>query len=151
MTTAMTFLTNTATATDIQAHLLGCELGFVNALTQHVDITAYAQKMASLATCFELWQDAQLVGLLAVYCNQPPQAFITHVGLWPSLQKQGYAAQLMTACIDHVQSLGLSAIALKVASSNSKAIAFYQQFGFKTNHADATELTMRLTFNDGKA
>lgn len=146
MTAEMTFLTNSATAVDIQAHLLGCELGFVHALTRQTDMDAYAQKMAALATRFELWQDAQLVGLLAVYCNQPPQAFITHVSLWPSLQKQGYAAQLMTACIDHVQSLGFKTMLLKVAHSNAKAINFYQRFGFKQVDADRHELTMQFTF-----
>lgn len=147
MTLPVTFLINTATAADIQAHLLGCEADFVQALKAQTDIKHYAEKMATQATRFELWQASQLVGLLAVYCNQAPQAFITNVSLWPSVQGQGFATQLMTACIDHVQSLGLPTIALKVANSNHKAIAFYQKCGFKTEHMDEAELTMRLSFN----
>ncbi len=136
---------NKATATDIQAHLLGCEAAFVQALSQQIDIGVYAQKLADMASRFEIWQAQQLVGLLAVYCNQPPQAFISNVSLWPSLQGQGHAAQLMQAGLAHVQSLGLDSIALKVAQTNSKAMHFYQRLGFETQLVHAQELTMRLS------
>ncbi|HEY0562446.1 MAG TPA: GNAT family N-acetyltransferase [Methylophilus sp.] len=153
MTTPVTLLMNTASAADIQAHLLGCQADFVIALTQQTDLTLYAEKMAALATRFELWQASHMVGLLAVYSNQPPLAFITNVSVWPSLQGQGYAAQLMTACIAHVQTLnfqsqGFQSIGLKVANTNSKAIHFYQQFGFTALQADEAELSMRLSLNE---
>jgi len=51
--------------------------------------------------------------------------------LHPDVQGKGYGLYLLNQLIDHSLNLGCQNMQLQVNRSNSKAVAFYKQFGFK--------------------
>jgi len=94
---------NKAGAIQIAAHLRACDNMFVPPLSGRVDIDSYAKKIADKSIRFEGWVEGELVGLVAVYCNDgaAPFAYITSVSVLPQWGGRGIASQLVECCIDH--------------------------------------------------
>ena len=138
---------NRSSEVEIAAHLLRADTTFTPALSSRVNIQAYAQKLHDQSVLFEKWQGDELVGLVAIYCNQPEggAAFVTSVSVLPEFQRRGIAGQLMSRCIEHVRSLGFSQIELEVDQRSSQAVALYQGFGFNTLLSEGSTLTMSMT------
>ncbi|WP_171017167.1 GNAT family N-acetyltransferase [Pseudomonas sp. G(2018)] len=138
---------NKASVEQIAAHLLACDPVFVPPLSGRVDIGSYASKIAEKSTRFEGWVEGELVGLVAVYCNEKanPLAYITSVSVLSQWGGQGIASQLIKCCIDHVSKLGFVQIELEVDERNQAATHLYQKHGFKIKKKDACSATMCLT------
>lgn len=121
-----------ATAAQIAEHLRRCERDFVPALGGRVDIDRYAEKIAARATRFEGWDADTLVGLVAVYENDPGAAvaFITSVSVVPEHQRRGLAGALLTRAIESARAGGFDRIALEVGRTNPAAVRLYAGAGF---------------------
>ena len=121
-------------AADILHHLQACDAGFSPPLSTRVDLAAYAAKLATHALCFAHWE-GDLLGLVAVYANQPPRAFVTNVSVLPSHQGQGIARALMTQALDHLRGAGFTEVALEVAENALPARRLYTRLGFRPSGA----------------
>lgn len=133
---------------DVISHLKKCDAIFLPPLSSRVELQAYALKICDKAHRFEAWQEIELVGLIATYCNDPEKqsAFITSVSVAPSCHGMGIASQLMEQCIRKLKTHSFKRLQLEVASNNLPAIRLYQKFGFSHDRAQDAALTMTLTF-----
>lgn len=105
---------------------------FLSKLWKRVDRQDYLQKISALATSFEAWQDARLVGLVSVYTNRIEDgvAYITHVGIIPAFRGRGIAKRLLMAACSYVKQIGFDRIVLEVDANNLEAITLYRKLGF---------------------
>lgn len=139
---------NQSNFNEVQQHLKACDNAFMPPLSSRVELQAYALKIFDNANRFEAWQDVEMVGLIAAYCNDPEKqaAFITSVSVTPSCYGMGIASQLMAQCIRKLKSHSFKRIQLEVATNNLPAIRLYHKFGFSHDRAQGAALTMTLTF-----
>lgn len=123
-----------ATEIEIVDHLSRCDSAFVPRLSDRVNLAEYARKISQKADRHEAWENGNLVGLVAVYCNSGDRraAFITNVSVRPDRQGKGIAAQLMSNCVTHLRELGFQRIELEVDTQNSAAQALYKKQGFNS-------------------
>ncbi len=137
---------NKASEAEIAEHLLRCDADFVPPLSGRVEINDYAKKIASKAARFEAWSDGRLVGLVAVYCNDPEKriAYITSVSVLRESMGRGIAKSLMKQCIARVKALGMHQVSLEVASDNMPAIGLYEKSGFVAGRTKEPFVTMDL-------
>ena len=147
MSNNIAYSINRSNVTEIVAHLLHADTSFVPALSSRIDIQTYAQKLHHRAVRFEAWLGAELIGLVAIYCNQPDggKTFVTSVSIWPEYQGQGVAGRLMQQCIAHVQDLGFGKMELEVDQRSLPAVALYEKLGFNTLRSSGFTLTMEIT------
>ncbi|PXW51105.1 acetyltransferase (GNAT) family protein [Methylobacterium sp. B4] len=122
---------NRSGAHDIRAHLTACAASFTPPLDKRVAIPDYAAKLATSAERFEAWEGPTLIGLVAVYCNDPARAraFVTSVSVLPGRRRAGLGRGLIEAAIVHVRGLGFARLALCVDRS-ATAIGLYRRLGF---------------------
>ena len=153
MSESFEYRLNTASEAEITEHLLRCDADFVPPLSGRVEISDYAQKIASKATRFEAWSGGLLVGLVALYCNDQEKriAYITSVSVLREWSGKGIAAHLMKQCIEHVRTAGMLQISLEVASDNASAISLYEKSGFVACMANEPFVTMDLYLKSGGA
>ncbi|MCP1549335.1 MULTISPECIES: GNAT family N-acetyltransferase [Methylorubrum] len=135
-------------ADDIRAHLMACASTFTPPLDWRVVIPDYATKLATCSERFEAWDGTALIGLVAVYCNDPIRAtaFVTSVSIVPERTREGLGRRLLTAAITHVHSLGFARIALSV-DREAAALALYHGLGFAedTRNDRTLHLSLDLT------
>jgi ribosomal protein S18 acetylase RimI-like enzyme len=141
-----------ASESEIEEHLLRCDMSFSPPLNSRVKIKDYAYKIHNHAMRFEAWVDGVLVGLVAVYCNDKKgsAAFITSVSVLPERTGTGIAACLMKECIEYVSALGMKQINLEVASDNEPAIRLYKKFDFITEKTSESLINMNLHIKNGE-
>jgi ribosomal protein S18 acetylase RimI-like enzyme len=152
MSAAVEYLSNKASEAEIAEHLSRCDADFVPPLSGRVEISDYAQKIASKATRFEAWSGGTLVGLVAAYCNDQEKrvAYITSVSVLKEWMSKGIAARLMSQCIEHAKASGMRQISLEVASDNAPAIRLYEKSGFAAGKVNAPFVTMDLHLKSGE-
>ena len=151
--TSLIYQHNKAPVASLLWHLESCDALFMPPLSERLDIAAYASKIKQFAACFECMNDDQLVGLVAMYCNdnQRQQAHITSVSVLPGFQGKGIAQHLMTMAIAFAQKEQFEKITLHVHSKNVQAIQLYHKFGFTYSHAlneQNVEMTKTLTSDE---
>jgi len=152
MNATIGYLLNKASVAQIAEHLSRCDADFVPPLGGRVEIGDYAGKIASKATRFEAWSRGTLVGLVAAYCNDRDKriAYITSVSVLREWTGKGIAAHLLSQCVEHAKASGMRQISLEVAGGNAPAIKLYEESGFIAGRADASLVTMVLTFENGE-
>ena len=152
MTAAVEYLSNKATEAETADHLSRCDADFVPPLSGRVEISDYAQKIASKAMRFEAWSGGTLVGLVAAYCNDQKKriAYITSVSVLREWTGKGIAANLMKQCIEHAETSGMRQISLEVASDNTPAIKLYEKSGFVVGKVKAPFSSMNLSLKSGE-
>jgi ribosomal protein S18 acetylase RimI-like enzyme len=130
----------------IANHLRNCDELFLLELTKRVRIDDYALKIQTRAMRFEAWEDGQLIGLVAAYCNDHKlaQAFITSVSVVPRSQGQGIASRLLQRCIVTIGDLKFRRIRLEVKRLNEPAIRLYQKHGFILEMQDNEKVYMNV-------
>jgi GNAT superfamily N-acetyltransferase len=135
-----------ASVSQITEHLRRCEADFIPPLAERMDIDDYAHKIAARAVRFEAWAGDTLVGLVAVYCNDPDRrvAFVTSVSVVPEHQGRGVAATLLASAIEDARREGFGRIALEVGRANSAAVGLYANAGFKMEAGDDRMVRMNL-------
>ncbi|HJV75039.1 MAG TPA: GNAT family N-acetyltransferase [Noviherbaspirillum sp.] len=140
------YLLNSASETEIAAHLRACDGNFVPRLSSRIEIGGYAKKISSNAVRFEAWSACTLIGLVAAYCNNPETrlAYITSVSVLHEWTGKGIAANLMDHCIKHAKASGMRQISLEVAKDNALAIGLYLKSGFVATSTNAALVNMTL-------
>lgn len=129
----ISYTANRSAIADIAAHLARCDAQFIPPLSTRVELDVYAAKIADHAERFEAWAEDGLVGLIAVYCNDPARqtGFITNVSVVPEQSGRGIATRLLRDCIDHVRRARFALLSLRVGQGNGTAIRLYGKCGFK--------------------
>ena len=147
---------NTALAGTIQRHLEACDISFTPPLHCSVTIHTYAEKIRELAETFEVWEDDELAGLLAVYLNDLSSgwAFITNISVLPQCTGRGLGGRLLAKAIEHVRTSGLRGVRLEVHEDNTKARALYAKHGFietERKPSASSILILQNAFSSGAA
>lgn len=126
------YCSNQASEEEVASHLWRCDVDFIPPLSSRIEIGNYAAKIVSNATRFEAWFGSNLVGLVAIYCNDKKDflAFISNVSIQKDMSGKGIARNLLQQSIEYVMTLGVKNIILKVDISNSRAIRLYEKIGF---------------------
>ena len=140
------FSRNRSSYKQVLAHLKACDSDFIPPLSQRLSVSAYALKLMDKAVRFEAWCDTDLVGLIALYCNDSSKnsAFITNVSVVPQWQGHGIAGLLIGHCADAMSQLLFKTIELEVDERNSAAIGLYKKYGFVPSQAGDQSLFMTL-------
>lgn len=140
------YLLNEASELEIVKHLLLCDDNFLPHLSDRVNIIDFAQKIVSKAVRFEAWSEGELVGFVAVYCNDNENsiAYITSVSVLKEWMGKGIAGLLIKQCIEYVEMSGMKQISLEVSSDNFSAIKLYKKNGFFVEKAKAPFVNMNL-------
>lgn len=135
-----------STVWDIQAHLFDCDAAFLPPLSSRLNLQEYAQKLASHAVRVEAWFGENLIGLVAVYCNDPTRetAFISNVSVHAQHRGKGIARILMQLAIKHTRELGFKSIELDVNEQATVALSLYQGLGFYFISSSRNPIRLRL-------
>ncbi|WHQ68481.1 GNAT family N-acetyltransferase [Methylorubrum extorquens] len=143
--TALSFTRNCSRMEDVHAHLTVCAHAFTPPLDRRVAIRDYAAKLTTRAERFEAWEGPALIGLVAVYCNDPARiaAFVTSVSVVPERTQAGIGHSLLAAAIAHARGLGFRRIALHV-DREASARALYRRLGFADGAQDDATLHLSL-------
>lgn len=141
-------LTDRSDEDAVLAHLTRCDADFTPPLSSRLDLPAYAAKLALRARRLELWDGAQLVGLVALYADAlpPADAFITSVSIEAAWRGQGWADQLVSAACDLAREAGLPGVSLEVHCDNQAARRLYERHHFIPGPPQDEILPMRRTF-----
>lgn len=141
--------TNTATAKQVEAHLLACNAAFIPPLESRVDIPVYAAKIAGRAQCFEAWSGDTLVGLVAAYMELgAARAFVTNVSVLPEWTGRGVASALLRRCVAHARHTLVGEVALEVDPGNAAAVGLYERIGFRPADGKGPPLAMTMQLVD---
>jgi GNAT superfamily N-acetyltransferase len=152
MNALIQYQSDKASAAQIAGHVRLCDSDFVPPLSGRVEIVDYANKIAAKATRFEAWVENILIGLVAVYCNDPSKnmAYITSVSVLKEWAGKGIATCLLGKCVEHAKVLGIREITLEVAQNNEPAIRLYRKSGFTDGKATGRALCMNLIVKSGE-
>lgn len=109
-----------------------CDSAFPMGLLKRKDSEEIFKKIDKYAIFFGIFDEGEPIGYAAVYVNDQENkvAFITMIGVIDNMQRQHVGSALMKRCIVEAKKCGMKAIRLEVLNTNSKAIAFYQHWGF---------------------
>lgn len=149
MTGAPVYGVNQASAEQLLAHLRACDADFSPSLSARVHMGRYAEKINQNAVRFEAWAACELVGLVAMYCNDHSTgvAFITHVSVLLTWQGKGIASVLVAQSIEYAWASGMKCIKLSVHRDNGPALALYRKLGFAEERSKTSDTEMRLCLN----
>lgn len=140
-----------ASITDIYEHLKKCSKYHIPTLDTRVDIKNYSKKLFDYAQTFECWHGCDLVGLLAIYCNDTnyTESFISNLSVLSSHYKQNIASQLLERCIEYTKILGFNSINLEVHIDNIAALSLYKKYGFSqfSNNKKPYYIQMKKNLN----
>ena len=146
MSEELIYRIDTATVSEIADHLRQRDADFLPPLSGRVEIAAYASKLVANAVRFEAWAAGRLVGLIAVYCNDPvgEVAYVSSVSVLKEQAGRGIASTLMSECIEHVVHMGMRRIRLEVSLDNELALRLYERHGFSLVAQEMRGATMEL-------
>ncbi|RTL43514.1 MAG: GNAT family N-acetyltransferase [Burkholderiales bacterium] len=136
---------DSAGAEALLVHLRAADVGFVPPLSSRVDLAGYAAKLAAHARRVEAWDGDTLVGLIAMYANEPAQGgFITNVSVLPTHHGRGIAGELLRRTLTLAAELRLARLRLEVYADNTAALALYRRHGFEAEAPAAPGPTLFL-------
>ncbi len=122
---------NLASKVKIKSHLEECSDLFIPALNTYVVLKDYSEKLFKKAITFEAWKGEDLIGLVAVYCNDKTKImFITNVSVLEKYEGIGIAKKLLNLCLDFGKVNMFYKVNLEVKKVNFKARSFYRKHGF---------------------
>lgn len=132
MTHTLEFSINQSDEENVAQLLQLCDGHFIPPLSERVHIAMYVEKITKHAERVEAWSDNNLIGLVAIYCNDKKKfvAFITNVCVSPYWQGLGVASRLLSLTIDFLHSQKFKSIELEVNRHNYSAISLYERKGF---------------------
>lgn len=139
-------LRDRATPTQIEHHLREVDAHFVPPLSSRVRLDAYAAKLHARAARFEAWDDTELVGLVAMYCNDESRgvAFISNVSVLKNWRGRGVADLLLKSAIAYAASQHVAFVELEVDARNAPAVRRYKALGFESSGDAAERMQMSL-------
>lgn len=115
----------------IQIHY-ECDDDFEPKLSSRVDIRQYCQKLISNAVIVAIRNKKDVIGILAIYCNDTTNktAYISSVCVSKKFRGKGYSKILLDKAIELSSLKGFKRIKLEVGKNNIAAISLYNKFGF---------------------
>ena len=148
------YTTNQASLEQIIHHLKECDLSFRVPLSERLFIADYGEKLFNFSVRFEVWDEEELSGLIAAYCNDRATnvAYISHVGISNRYRNKGLGASLLKYSIESIKSLAFKTIKLEVDAQNTIALKIYAQAGFtvdKTNDENKDNISLTLELING--
>lgn len=143
---ALKYTEGTASEQEIYAHLILCNEDFVPPLAKKVNIREYSARIFENAVTFEAWSSDTLVGLVAVYFNDPDgtEGYVTSVSTIKQYAGRHIASSLIRLCIDYARQHGFKTVALEVAKANDVAVNLYKRFRFQESEDRQTTVLMKL-------
>jgi ribosomal protein S18 acetylase RimI-like enzyme len=146
MNTGIVYKTQTASVNDVGSHLKKCDKDFIPPLHEKVNIEEYAHKINKNAITFEAWENNELTGLIAIYCNdhETKTGFITNVSVIKESAGNGIAYELMKNCITYLKEIKFNGISLEVNGNNLPAIKLYEKFNFILKERKGNSLILQL-------
>lgn len=141
---------NAATVVELLTHLTQCSTDFVPHLSDRVDLSEYARKIAAHAVRFEAW-DGELVGLVAVYRDTSSHsAFVTNVSVLRSHRSLGIASCLLSELSAYCEQNAFRRVSLEVDAGNLRAVSLYHARGFIVEKMDGRTMTLAMTLGERK-
>lgn len=111
-------------------------------LSDRVNISLYAEKIAKNAETLFVVSGNQDVASCSVYCNTK-RAFITSIVVLPFFQRQHIGQKMLNAVKSYVKKRGCNSIYLEVANENFSALSFYTKNGFVLKKRSSFWSTMK--------
>lgn len=113
-------------------------------LSKRVNIFEYSQKIISNADIACMYVQDKIVGIVAIYTNdnQYYEAFVSFLGIFPSVQRRGLGKILMSEAISYAKEKGMQIIKLKVHKNNYSAQKFYASYNFDYDRIDNDKIIM---------
>lgn len=113
---------------------------FMGNLKKTVDIEHYAAKLSKLSIMNAVFDDQDLVGLIAYYQNfEKNEIFISHVGVIPVWQNKGLASKLIKSVTCEASGFRTQ---IEVFEENLVARRFYETLNFKVSAIVGSKLTL---------
>jgi ribosomal protein S18 acetylase RimI-like enzyme len=152
MISPIIYRSNEASAAEVAAHLYRCDADFMPPLSNRVEIDSYAATIVSNANRLEAWAGDNLIGLVAIYCNDQKDflAYITNVSVQKEWVGKGIGSSLTQQGIEFAKKSGAKKICLEVDFSNTQAIGLYKKIGFTSEKEIGSCIRMKLELGDGK-
>lgn len=135
------FSQNISIESEIESHLTRVNALFKPELKSYVDIPFYAHKIFQKAIRYEVFDNEELVGLLAVYTSIN-MGFVTNFSLEKKYLGQGLSNILLNNCISDLKSMNIYLLKLEVYKENHRAIKFYMKNNFEIESEDLVKLTL---------
>ena len=110
-----------------------CDFDFDPSLSSRVDIKEYCQKLFDNANFVTGRLNNQLVGLLAIYCNDLIKftAYISSICVMPNVRGNKLGNDLLYESLNLAKRSGMDRIRLEVGQRNYSAISLYEKYDFK--------------------
>ena len=136
------YLKNMSNVSQVKTLLELCD--FDPPLSEYTNVDEYASKISALTTRYEIWEEGQLVALVAVYLNNPPKAFITSVSVISKATGRGLGTSLMRYALVDMVEKGFAEVSLEAFNQNQVAIKLYNSLGFMVQADNGIKSTLRL-------
>jgi ribosomal protein S18 acetylase RimI-like enzyme len=152
MISPIIYRSNEASEAEVAAHLYRCDADFMPPLSNRIEIDNYAAKIVSNANRLEAWADGNLIGLVAIYCNDQKDflAHITNVSVQKEWAGKGVGSSLTQQAIEFAKKSGAKKICLEVDCNNTQAIALYKKIGFTSEKVSGSDICMNLELDNRK-
>lgn len=120
------------TEKELYEFLKDVDLSFPIPLSQKQDLLQFAKKLLTVATLVTVYQDDELVSLVAGYTENVVNnmAYISVVATKEKARKQGYGKRTVKEFIAISKKKGLKAVHLYTVPSNLGAVNLYKNIGF---------------------
>lgn len=124
-------------------------------LSQRVELTVYAEKLAENADVIAMQENGVCIGMAAMYVNDTATktAYISLIGIRNNYQGMGLGGQLLNYCASEAQKAGMEKIRLEVDGDNTNAQKFYRKHGFvleRTSERNSSFLVWKMPSYEGQ-
>ena len=141
MTETYRFSLNESDSSGIVKHLEQVGDEFTQNIQLKTPIYVYAKKLETFAKRIEIWNDEQLVGLLAYYLATN-EIYISNFSIIKKSQNLGIGSLLMKKFFELELKDAHQNVCLEVKKTNLGAILFYVKNGFEITHDNGANLRM---------
>jgi len=117
-------------------------------LSHTVNINEYSKKLSLFSHRYELLIDGKLIGLIAVYENRPPEAYVSVLCVIDECKGLGYGNKLLRYSLGEIESKGFKKVSLEVYNDNSIAFNLYLKYNFVPVLIDNNKTLMCKYFNN---
>jgi ribosomal protein S18 acetylase RimI-like enzyme len=119
-------------ATLIENLLIDISDDFIPSLSESVNIKDYCTKITLNSTVLSIIREGELIGFVAVYCNdiESRVGYVTMLAVSKKYRTNGIGKQLITLTSEFLKANGFRKIHLEIFKTNIKAISFYKTLGF---------------------
>lgn len=107
----------------------------------------YSNKLAKYAEfCIARDRENEIIGVIAFYCNQPPDAYISHACIDSKHRGKKLIAKMLDCVQNYVLANNFDSLKVEVLNDNFPAIRAYLNFGFSFISKSNPKSVMKKTF-----